>query len=90
MLELGSSKPWPEALELLTGQPNIDAAPLVEYFQPILDWLQEQNSGYDVTWDEECPPGSVMSKAATMDHFYVSALFLGLGFVNSAWCWFIL
>jgi len=58
MLELGSSKPWPDAMEVITGQRDMDAGPLLEYFQPLHDWLQQQNAGYDVTWDDSCPPGS--------------------------------
>ena len=65
MLELGSSRPWPDALEQLTGQRHIDAAPLVEYFQPILNWLRKQNGGYEVTWDDECPTGSVVAGGGT-------------------------
>ena len=36
------------------------AAALVKYFQPLTDWLKEQNGDVDVTWDEECPSGSFM------------------------------
>lgn len=59
MLELGSSKPWPDAMEVMTGQRNMDAGPLLEYFQPLHDWLRQQNAGHEVTWDDSCPPGSV-------------------------------
>ena len=36
----------------------MSAAALVKYFQPLTDWLKEQNGDADVTWDEECPSGS--------------------------------
>ncbi|KAK7495708.1 hypothetical protein BaRGS_00013155, partial [Batillaria attramentaria] len=39
MLRLGSSKPWPVALEQMTGTRQMDAGPMMEYFQPLLDWL---------------------------------------------------
>jgi len=58
MLELGSSKQWPEAMQVITGQREMDASALLEYFQPLHDWLRRQNEGYDVTWADECPPGS--------------------------------
>jgi len=58
MLELGSSKPWPDAMEVITGQRQMDADPLLEYLQPLHDWLRQQNAGHKVTWDEDCPPGS--------------------------------
>ncbi len=43
MLELGQSKPWPEALKAMTGEEKADAGAMVEYFQPLLVWLKEQN-----------------------------------------------
>jgi len=50
MLELGASKPWPEALAQLTGSREIDANALVEYFAPLEAWLDEQNRGNPVGW----------------------------------------
>jgi len=43
MLELGSSKPWPDAMEKISGQRQMDAAGLLEYFKPLTDWLIEEN-----------------------------------------------
>lgn len=43
MLELGSSKPWQDAMEKITGQRNIDSSGLLEYFKPLTDWLTEEN-----------------------------------------------
>jgi peptidyl-dipeptidase A len=48
MLAMGQSRPWPDALEALTGQRQIDASAMVEYFQPLKDWLDEQNEGHKV------------------------------------------
>ncbi len=45
MLGLGSSKPWPEALAALTGEREIDASALIDYFAPLASWLAEQNRG---------------------------------------------
>ena len=52
MLALGQSRPWPEALEVLTGQKQMDATALVDYFAPLKAWLDEQNkkNNYPVGW----------------------------------------
>ena len=44
MLRLGASVPWPEALERITGQRKMSALPLVKYFQPLMDYLEEVNA----------------------------------------------
>ncbi|XP_011631849.1 angiotensin-converting enzyme-like [Pogonomyrmex barbatus] len=43
MLEFGSSKPWPNAMEKISGQQQMDSAGLLEYFKPLTDWLTEEN-----------------------------------------------
>ncbi|RYV01746.1 peptidyl-dipeptidase [Shewanella sp. OPT22] len=43
MLEMGSSKPWPEALEVVTGTKDMDAKAVLDYFAPLKIWLDEQN-----------------------------------------------
>jgi len=52
MLSMGASEPWPDALEVLTGQPEIDATALADYFAPLKTWLDEQNkkNNYPVGW----------------------------------------
>ncbi len=52
MLSLGASKPWPEALEVLTGEKQLDASALADYFAPLKTWLDEQNkkNNYPVGW----------------------------------------
>ncbi|HUA18479.1 MAG TPA: M2 family metallopeptidase [Bryobacteraceae bacterium] len=50
MLEMGASKPWPEALEVLTGQKQMDATAILDYFAPLKKWLDEQNRGKPVGW----------------------------------------
>ncbi len=50
MLQLGASKPWPEALFQLTGTRQMDANALVEYFAPLKVWLDEQNKGRTAGW----------------------------------------
>ena len=50
MLALGLSRPWPEAIATFTGTREISAQPMVEYFQPLLGWLREQNRGRRCGW----------------------------------------
>ena len=50
MLALGRSKPWQDALEKLTGTRQMDATAIVEYFQPLMQWLDEQNRGRECGW----------------------------------------
>jgi peptidyl-dipeptidase A len=50
MLEMGQSKPWPDAMEALTGQREADASAIIEYFAPLKKWLDEQNKGLKTGW----------------------------------------
>ena len=52
MLAMGQSKPWPDALETLTGEKQMDASALADYFAPLKGWLDEQNKAnhYSVGW----------------------------------------
>jgi len=50
MLEMGQSRPWPDALEALTGQREMDATAIRDYFAPLQKWLDEQNKGKPVGW----------------------------------------
>ena len=50
MLEMGRSKPWPEALEALTGSSQMDATAILDYFAPLQAWLDEQNAGRQCGW----------------------------------------
>ena len=43
MLEMGQSRPWPEALEALTGEKQMEATAILDYFAPLKQWLDEQN-----------------------------------------------
>jgi peptidyl-dipeptidase A len=51
MLALGASRPWPDALEVLTGQRQMDATAMLDYFAPLKKWLDEQNAGHPVGWN---------------------------------------
>jgi peptidyl-dipeptidase A len=50
MLSMGASQPWPEAMFALTGQRTMDASPIIDYFQPLMAWLQEQNKDRQCGW----------------------------------------
>ncbi|NTZ43032.1 M2 family metallopeptidase [Altererythrobacter sp. SALINAS58] len=50
MLEMGASKPWPDALEAFTGTREMSGEALLEYFAPLQAWLDEQNAGQTPGW----------------------------------------
>jgi peptidyl-dipeptidase A len=50
MLQLGATRPWPEAMAAVTGEPRADATALLEYFAPLQAWLEEQNQGQQCGW----------------------------------------
>ncbi len=50
MLAMGQSQPWPDALEALTGQRQMDASAILDYFAPLQKWLDEQNKGQKAGW----------------------------------------
>ncbi|OFV83079.1 MAG: peptidyl-dipeptidase [Acidobacteria bacterium RBG_13_68_16] len=50
MLEMGASRPWPDALEALTGQRQMDAGAMRGYFAPLERWLGQQNTGHACGW----------------------------------------
>lgn len=50
MMKLGQSKPWPDALEAITGSREMDAGALKRYFAPLRDWLETENAGRNCGW----------------------------------------
>jgi peptidyl-dipeptidase A len=50
MLSLGASKPWQDALFELTGQREMDATAILDYFAPLQAWLEKQNKGQACGW----------------------------------------
>ena len=50
MLAMGASKPWPEALQAFTGTREMSGEAMIEYFRPLMSWLQEQNRGRKCGW----------------------------------------
>ncbi|NND81122.1 MAG: M2 family metallopeptidase [Gammaproteobacteria bacterium] len=50
MLAMGQSKPWPDAMQALTGQRDMDASAIIDYFAPLNSWLKQQNEGRQCGW----------------------------------------
>ena len=50
MLEMGASRPWPDALEAFTGTRQMDGGAMARYFQPLMTYMQEQNRGQQCGW----------------------------------------
>jgi peptidyl-dipeptidase A len=50
MLEMGASKPWPDALEAFTGTREMSGKAMAEYFAPVKTWLDAQNKGKSCGW----------------------------------------
>ncbi|MGX5174093.1 M2 family metallopeptidase [Aliikangiella sp. IMCC44653] len=50
MLEMGSSRPWQEALQTMTGKAEMDASAIIDYFAPLKTWLDEQNKDRNCGW----------------------------------------
>ena len=53
MLTLGASRPWKEAMKVMTGEPKMDTDAIREYFAPLELWLRVENkkNGLTVGWD---------------------------------------
>lgn len=50
LMRSGRARPWPDILEELTGSRSLDAGPLLEYFSPLMQWLERQNQAVPVGW----------------------------------------
>ena len=50
MLEMGASKPWPDALQVFTGSREMSGKAMAEYFAPLKKWLDQQNKGHPSGW----------------------------------------
>ncbi len=50
MLEMGASKPWPDALQAFTGSREMDGRAMLAYFAPLQTWLKQQNKGKTCGW----------------------------------------
>ncbi len=50
MMEMGASKPWPDALEAFTGTRQMDGSAIVAYFAPLMSYLEEENKVRQCGW----------------------------------------
>ena len=50
MLEMGASRPGPDALHAFTGSREMSGKPMLRYFAPLSKWLQQQNRGKACGW----------------------------------------
>jgi peptidyl-dipeptidase A len=50
MLEMGASKPWPDALQAFTGSREMSGKAMLEYFKPLMEWLKKENKGAKKGW----------------------------------------
>jgi len=50
MLEMGASRPWPDALVAFTGTRQMSGKAMMEYFAPLMKWLEKQNKGEKAGW----------------------------------------
>ncbi|WP_338092476.1 M2 family metallopeptidase [Sorangium cellulosum] len=49
-MEMGRSRPWPEALEAVIGSGQMDAAAMLDHFAPLKRWLDQRNRGKTCGW----------------------------------------
>ena len=54
-MKMGSSMPWPDAMMRIAGSRAMDAQPLLEFFKPVMSWLEKENVGHKIGWTDECP-----------------------------------
>ncbi len=50
MLKLGASKPWADALAEISGERTMDATAIIDYYKPLMEWLDKQNQGETCGW----------------------------------------
>ena len=50
MLEAGGSQPWPDTLEEFTGTRQMDGSAIIEYFDPLMLYLKDQNATESCGW----------------------------------------
>ncbi|MAN46477.1 MAG: peptidyl-dipeptidase [Hyphomonas sp.] len=50
MLEAGASQPWPDTLEKFTGTREMDGSAIIEYFDPPMLYLKDQNADESCGW----------------------------------------
>ncbi|RVE59444.1 hypothetical protein OJAV_G00188490 [Oryzias javanicus] len=54
VMKLGYSQPWPEVMAMITNSSKMSAQPLMRYFEPLVQWLEQENqrNGDVIGWPE--------------------------------------
>ena len=50
MMQAGISQPWQKTLQEAIGTDQMDASAIIDYFAPLMSWLEEQNEGKTCGW----------------------------------------
>ncbi|HBF91138.1 MAG TPA: peptidyl-dipeptidase [Hyphomonas atlantica] len=50
MMEAGASQPWPDTLEEFTGTREMDGSAIIEYFDPLMLYLKDENATESCGW----------------------------------------
>jgi peptidyl-dipeptidase A len=61
ILEKGGTEDWRKVLKDATGE-ELSTRAMVDYFQPLMAWLEEQNKGRKIGWDQDKEEGSSEEK----------------------------
>jgi hypothetical protein len=64
ILKTGSSKPWKNVLEEIANETELNAKPLLDYFEPLFKYLKERNKGkgLNVDWESKRHRKAMCSK----------------------------
>jgi peptidyl-dipeptidase A len=49
LLKLGGTKDWRKVIKEKTGE-EISSKAMLEYFKPVMEYLQKQNAGRETGW----------------------------------------
>ena len=49
-MEKGKTEDWRKVIKEATGE-ELSTRAMVEYYAPLMKWLQEQNKGRQIGWD---------------------------------------
>jgi peptidyl-dipeptidase A len=50
LMEMGASRPWPDALEAFTGTRVMDGSSIIAYFRPLMTFLESENASRQCGW----------------------------------------
>ena len=50
LMEPGSSQPWQDTMEAAIGSREMDASAMLDYFEPLAEWLEDRNQSRQCGW----------------------------------------